>query len=344
MNSLTYKFVGALTFKKYSFTYRNWELNKEKSFDFFDNLGSSIHLELKGNQIIRVTPFLNLSKQNDWITDNMRFCLDVLNYQRLIFPLIKSFINLNKFFFFEISWSFVLFKFYFEKHYSFFLNKILNISFNSLTLVNSLIDNSSLIYLKNLTNTLGSNNIYNFNLPNINSNFMSDFSFGYLLNYNLQQNSNCFIFIGCNLRLESPLLWLKLKKQLKKKNTKFFFFGSNSFFTSNVFNLGNKINNFINFCEGRHLINSVISKLKNPVFFFGNQFNLKTNYLLKNLIMLNLKNIIKFNFQINWIHPFHININLLYFNYLPKKTLNLISLKTLSQFKNIFYFFFFFWY
>ncbi|MFT6775044.1 MAG: NADH-quinone oxidoreductase subunit G, partial [Paracoccaceae bacterium] len=48
--------VGALISKPYSFTARPWELKKTESIDVIDALGSSIRVDVRGREVMRIMP------------------------------------------------------------------------------------------------------------------------------------------------------------------------------------------------------------------------------------------------------------------------------------------------
>eukprot|EP00887_Chlorella_sp_A99_P004651 scaffold4.g4651.t1 len=82
--------VGALTSKPSSFTYRNWELKTTESVDTSDAMGSSIRVDSRGVEVIRIVPRLNEEVNQEWISDKARFQYDALRYQRLNIPLVKG--------------------------------------------------------------------------------------------------------------------------------------------------------------------------------------------------------------------------------------------------------------
>jgi len=49
--------VGALTSKPYAFKARPWELKTENFTDISDGLGSTVKVDIKGNEIVRITPY-----------------------------------------------------------------------------------------------------------------------------------------------------------------------------------------------------------------------------------------------------------------------------------------------
>ncbi|RKP23868.1 hypothetical protein SYNPS1DRAFT_30371 [Syncephalis pseudoplumigaleata] len=81
--------VGALTSKPYAFTARPWELKTTESVDVMDALGSSIRVDSRGLEVMRVLPRLNEDINEEWISDKTRFAYDGLKRQRLTTPLVR---------------------------------------------------------------------------------------------------------------------------------------------------------------------------------------------------------------------------------------------------------------
>ena len=75
--------VGALTSKPYEYVARPWELKKIESIDVLDAVGSSIRVDSRGDQILRVLPRINEEINDEWISDKTRFAYDGLNKQRI---------------------------------------------------------------------------------------------------------------------------------------------------------------------------------------------------------------------------------------------------------------------
>jgi len=75
--------VGALTNKPASYTYRAWELKKTESVDAMDALGSSIRVDTRGNEVIRILPRINDDINEEWLSDRSRFACDGLKNQRI---------------------------------------------------------------------------------------------------------------------------------------------------------------------------------------------------------------------------------------------------------------------
>ena len=82
--------VGALVSKPYAFTARPWELSKTESIDVMDALGSSIRVDTKGREVMRILPVNHDGVNEEWISDKTRFVWDGLRRQRLDRPYIRE--------------------------------------------------------------------------------------------------------------------------------------------------------------------------------------------------------------------------------------------------------------
>jgi NADH-quinone oxidoreductase subunit G len=82
--------VGALVSKPYAFTARPWELTKTESIDVMDALGSSIRVDCKGREVMRMLPRNHDGTNEEWISDKTRFVWDGLRRQRLDRPFIRE--------------------------------------------------------------------------------------------------------------------------------------------------------------------------------------------------------------------------------------------------------------
>ena len=82
--------VGALVSKPYAFTARPWELTKTETIDVMDALGSSIRVDTKGREVMRMLPRNHDGVNEEWISDKTRFVWDGLRRQRLDRPYIRT--------------------------------------------------------------------------------------------------------------------------------------------------------------------------------------------------------------------------------------------------------------
>src|SRR5690606_14760376 len=74
----------------YAFTARPWELVKTESIDVMDALGSSIRVDTKGREVMRILPRNHDGVNEEWISDKTRFVWDGLRRQRLDRPYIRE--------------------------------------------------------------------------------------------------------------------------------------------------------------------------------------------------------------------------------------------------------------
>jgi len=81
--------VGALTSKPYAFHGRPWELSKTESVDVMDALGSAIRVDARANEVMRVLPRINDEINEEWISDKTRYACDGLMRQRLDRPYVR---------------------------------------------------------------------------------------------------------------------------------------------------------------------------------------------------------------------------------------------------------------
>jgi NADH-quinone oxidoreductase subunit G len=82
--------VGALTSKPYAFNARPWELKKTESVDVMDALGSAIRVDARGSEVMRVLPRTNDEVNEEWISDKTRYACDGLMRQRLDRPYVRE--------------------------------------------------------------------------------------------------------------------------------------------------------------------------------------------------------------------------------------------------------------
>jgi len=82
--------VGALVSKPYAFTARPWELTRTETIDVMDALGSSIRVDTKGREVMRILPRNHDGVNEEWISDKTRFVWDGLRRQRLDRPYVRE--------------------------------------------------------------------------------------------------------------------------------------------------------------------------------------------------------------------------------------------------------------
>ena len=81
--------VGALTAKPTAFHARPWEYVHTESVDVMDALGSSIRIDSRGREVVRILPRTNEAINEEWISDKTRHIVDGLKTQRLDRPYVR---------------------------------------------------------------------------------------------------------------------------------------------------------------------------------------------------------------------------------------------------------------
>jgi hypothetical protein len=258
--------VGALTSMPYAFKVRSWEIVYYSNIDFLDSLASSIRLHIYSNKIIRILPLLDESLNEEWITNKTRFSYDALLLNRISYPKIKY---IKKFIVF--SWDFLIN----------YILKWMKIKNNLIYgILGPFVDIITSISLKNFFNIIGIDSIILY----FKFKWIYDFKFFFLLNNTLESLEILFfyLFLGCDLRLENPLLNIRIKKNYNiNKNSELFLFSyglSLNNMNYPIKNLGNSIFKFLNFLKGKTRIFSI---------FFFKSFS-SFSYINLNIKLYNL--------------------------------------------------------
>lgn len=246
--------IGALTSKPYAFNARPWELKNVNTIDIFDSFGSSIRLDFRDKEILRVLP-----RKSEWISDKTRFFYDSLKYQRFHNFYIKKNTNLIKVNFYQILFFFKL-----------ILQYLISISFlfkiGPLTDLESIFSMKSLVYAFLKKGNIGL-------LENENKIFFNSNLQHYYLNVEHLKSSDLLLLVDLNLRFENPILNSIIRKQiLKRSELKVFSLGSTinyNFYTKHLSNNAGILKSII---EGKHKFNLVFHKAVKPLILFGDSF------------------------------------------------------------------------
>ena len=270
--------TGALTSKPYAFTARSWELSNISSLDIFDSFNSNISISVRGSRPLRVLPKLNELLNEEWITDKIRLSYEGCSRQRLVSPMVRTENTLV-----PCSWLIAF------QTFSKILNEVTSLSFLS----GRLLDLESLVALKDFSSSLGSECRFNSSgllIPNDLRDFylcLSDIS--------TFETFDLLIIVGCDLKIENPLLNLRIRKLVRQGFLKVEFFGLPSINHLNSSSFGTSTYDFTLFLEGRSLLSIKYALSKNPFILIGYSF-LKFFYNLPFFLML--------NYRFSIIHPF----------------------------------------
>ena len=314
MNNIKYHLIGALTSKPYAFTARSWELKSVETIDLFDSLGSNIRVDIRGSEIMRILPVNNEFINEEWISDKTRFAYDGLKRKRFITPMIKK-NNL----FVQSSW---------KEAFSFIENKWNTEHFNNLVInTGNFIDLETTTILKEFSSKF--DNV----IVNHEKNQNNDLQNNYLLDKELftPTGNKVYILAGINLKVENPVLNIKLKRLSQNNNVLIGYIGPKTITTLNAVHLGNNLEILKNIITGKH---SFSVQIKN--FLKKNFKNTKINSELKNSVSIilgndfeNLENSINYLNSLNQLKIHNINFDVNTLTLTP----GVINTKELNLFK-----------
>lgn len=195
--------VGALTSKPYEFKARPWELRKTESIDVMDAVGCNIRVDARDREVMRILPRVNEDVNEEWISDKTRFVWDGIKTQRLDQPFVRDLGKLR-----PATWDEAITR---------AASKLKSAKPNRIgILLGDLVAAEEAFALKSLAEKLGINNI----------DCRQDGSplgerggrAGYLFNSGIAaiEEADAIMLIGCNPRLEAPVLNARIKKRANK--------------------------------------------------------------------------------------------------------------------------------
>ena len=249
--------VGALTSKPYAFKARPWELRSVETVDLTDSTGSSVYVNFKETEIMRVLPKNNHEINESIITDKARFSYDAVKNQR-IQKLFKN-VGDNSSNFKNTNWIDVLN----------YLDELLkgNSQEKVTFLINSEIDLESLTIL----NTIESKYSPRIQVRAFDENYKNSyFSWNNNKIKDIKSDSKYGFLISSNIRLESAVLNTKVRRKVISQTFDVLSLGQNfnSSFPTKFVNLN--LNNLLKIFEGKSNVSKLFLKSKSPIIFLGN--------------------------------------------------------------------------
>jgi len=251
-----------------------------------DSFLSSIRVDFYGSDISRILPKINDLVNEEWLTNKARYCFDARIFNRIKSPMLKldgEFYNISL----KLSLNLILSKVLQNLDFADPIKD--NIVFNFIT--GPFLDLDSALNLKRLQTMLDFIKGVRFNLIQDESvNFEHKSS--KIINYSQAPINNYYnfsgdiVFVGCDPKLESPLLNIKFKKLANKSTTNFFSIGmALNNLPYKVKNLGNSVFSALEVLESRISISFTGSKL--PLFVLGQSLILRNDYDSVITILLN---------------------------------------------------------
>ena len=247
--------VGALTSKPYSFKSRPWELTKTETFDVFDGIGSSIRVDTRGKQVLRVLPRINEDTNEEWISDKTRFAIDGLSRQRLDKVYIKENDKLN-----VSDWDSAL-------------NKIKN-EINkrgkdkTITLSGKFTDAETIISSKLFSEGLGSD-LYDCRFDN--AQIIHGENESYKFNSSIQEveNADAILLVGSNPRWEASVLNARIRKAFIENNCKVGLIGPALDLNYAYKKISDSLGELNEILDNKSEFSEVLFNAKNPIIIIG---------------------------------------------------------------------------
>ena len=247
--------VGALTSKPYSFKSRPWELTKTETFDVFDGVGSSIRVDTRGKQVLRVLPRINEDTNEEWISDKTRFAIDGLSRQRLDKVYIKEDDKLK-----VSDWDSALNKIKDE------INK--RGKDKTISLSGKFTDAETIIASKLFSQGLGSDL---FDCRFDNAQIIHGENESYKFNSSIQEveNADAILLVGSNPRWEASVLNARIRKAFIDNNCKVGLIGPSLDLNYSYDKISESLDELNNILDKKSKFSEVLFNAKNPLIIVG---------------------------------------------------------------------------
>ena len=197
--------VGALNHKPEAYKFRRWELTRSASVDVMDAVGSSIYVDTRGREVMRISPRMNDEINEEWLADKSRYIVDGLKVQRLDRPYVRVDGRLQ-----AASWN---------EAFSRIAEKVHGTDKMKIgAIVGDLVSVEEAFALKKLMNSLGVSNLDSRQNGNCLDPALGRSS--YLFNSSIAgiEEADALLIIGSNPRIEAPLINARILKRLHMGN------------------------------------------------------------------------------------------------------------------------------
>lgn len=252
--------VGALTSKPYSFTARPWELRRIDSIDVHDAVGCNVVVNTRSGEVMRVLPRVNEDINEEWISDKTRFAYDGLKRQRLVEPLVRL---PGEDQLMPASWEDALFA---------VSDKLGEPSAKMAAVVGPMADLESMVCLKDLFNSLGSEDLFTeqaFPMAGPGSDLRSS----YILNSGISgiEEADLVLLVGTNPRFEAPLVNTRIRKGYIHNELEVAMVGPKVDLTYEYEHLGDSVKVLEDLASGQHPYSKKFRSAKHPLLVVGSE-------------------------------------------------------------------------
>ncbi len=248
--------VGALTSKPYNYRGRSWELSHTPSVDVLDAVGSSIRIDTKGREVMRILPRQNDAVNEEWISDKTRFAYDGLKYQRLDRPYARGKDGRLH----PVSWDEAL---------NAVVDRLQHLPGDHVgAIVGNMVDAEAMVVLKDLMNAIGS--------PHLDC--RQEGAWGgeaprcsYLFNTTIAgiERADFCLLIGTNPRWEAPLINARIRKNYLSTGLPIALIGPFHEQGYPLHHLGNDPTLLEKILKGKHSLSTALKAAKYPMMILG---------------------------------------------------------------------------
>ena len=247
--------VGALTSAPYAFTARSWELGHTESVDVLDAAGSSIRVDNRGPEVMRVLPRLNEEVNEEWISDKTRFAYDGLKRRRLDRPYLRREGRLQ-----PVSWA---------EAFTAIAERLKGLSGDRIAAIaGDLIDCEAMLALKELMAKLGSPHL---DCRQDGARLDGAHRAAYLFNTTIAgiEEADACLIIGSNPRVEAAVLNARILKRSRAGRFPIGVIGPERDLTYPHRSLGEETSVLLDIAHGKHEFSEVLDKAERPMLILG---------------------------------------------------------------------------
>ena len=247
--------VGALNSRPYEYKARTWELKKAESIDALDAVGSSIRIDARGPEVMRILPRLNEAVNEEWISDKTRFSYDGLTKRRLDVPMVKQEGKLR-----PSTWGHA---------FTAIRERVQRLDPAKVAfIIGDMVDTEALVLVRDLAARIGTPNV-DCRQDGVKLDPRS--RAGWLFNTTIAgiERADACLLIGTNPRWEAPLVAARLRKRWTRGGFKVARIGVPFDQTYPVADLGAGATTLAEMVEGRHEWSDTFESAKAPMLILG---------------------------------------------------------------------------
>jgi NADH-quinone oxidoreductase subunit G len=247
--------VGALNSKPYEYRARPWELRKTESVDVLDAVGSSIRVDARPPEVMRIVPRLHEDINEEWISDKTRFAYDGLKKRRLDVPMVKRDGRLQ-----PCTW---------REAFAAIAARLDGLPGERIgAIAGDLVDCEAMTALKELMTQLGSPHI---DCRQDGARLPAAPRCGYLFNTTIAgiELADACLLIGTNPRLEASLVNARLRKRGRAGGFTVARIGPSADLTYRVLELGAGTAALAGLADGSHEFGARLEQAERPMLILG---------------------------------------------------------------------------